>query len=783
VFARLTSVVLRQRILVIAGFAAVTALAAWSATRLQADFTFTSFMGSDDPEFRALQAARARWGADDTTLTVTARAAEPFTSDAGVQRLRDLEDTLRRLPAVRDARSFATFPVARDAGGLLEVKTPVEMTAADRRTLLEDPLVVPALLSEDARSTALLVELATRGDDILSYRPLVREVRDAIEAVDDLELAVAGIPAVRAELVENIMGDQVWFVSLSMLCSFLLLILLFRRAHALAACAVAASLPAVWLMGLMAAAGEPFGLLSQVYPALIPVIAIADAIHVITRFHEEARGVDLHDTGARRAAIIESLRHTGPACLTTTLTTAIGFGSLAIAEMPVLRNFGLYAAAGCFFAFVAVVVIVPVALDLARAPPPAARAAGSRLERIARASLRRPLVVLAVTALLAAGAGLLASRVSIDNRLGDSLVEGGTIDRAQRVVDEHLGGVLTFEIEMSGPAGSLFRPDVLAASAALTERVRAVSPTRWAAGPADVLLRLNGALTGERKVPGSTALAEQLLALVDAQQMSGFVDDERAFARIVVGLPDIGGVSFAAYRREIEAVISSTFAPIDDVDARVTGVVPIAYEGFNRLSGELASSLGLAAAVIALVLLVMFRSAWICLVSAPPNLLPLVTTLAVMGAVGWRLDPAATVVFSVALGIAVDDTIHVLARVRERLRAGHEPNEAIVGAISTTGRALLTTSTLLGISFAVFSISSFPLPRVFGSLMAAAIGSALILDVTLLPALLSLGQRFIGAKQRAGRRFDVRVPGAATEAEADRPLGDVAGDAHSGEDG
>src|SRR5690606_21287027 len=144
------------------------------------------------------------------------------------------------------------------------------------------------------------------------------------------------------------------------------------------------------------------------------------------------------------------------------------------------------------------------------------------------------------------------------------------------------------------------------------------------------------------------------------------------------------------------------------------------------------------------------------------------------------------VVFSVALGIAVDDTIHVLARVRELLRAGRGPDEAVVEAIATTGRALATTSLLLGGAFATFAVSDFPIPRVFGSLMATAIGTAFALDVTLLPALLALGARFgrgsggqraEGAHERGGGGVDVGLGGAAAEAQADRAARDVIGDA------
>ena len=221
------------------------------------------------------------------------------------------------------------------------------------------------------------VELAFNTDDLLAFIPALAEIRAVIEKYDGqngLAFQTAGIPAVRADVSQKMQEDMNVFTGLSFLFMFDLCFL-FRTVHGVLIPMFGAMIPALMLLGVMGWMGEPAGLVSQVYPILIPAIAVADVIHVLSRFHAEAAALlkpqeTQLDAARTRIAIIEAMKHVGPACFFTSFTTCVGFLSLLAADMKVMNNFGLYAGLGIAMAFITMVVAVPLMLSFVRQVPP-----------------------------------------------------------------------------------------------------------------------------------------------------------------------------------------------------------------------------------------------------------------------------------------------------------------------------------------------------------------------------------------------------------------------------
>ncbi len=260
---------------------------------------------------------------------------------------------------------------------------------------------------------------------------------------------------------------------------------------------------------------------------------------------------------------------------------------------------------------------------------------------------------------------------------------------------------------------------------------------------------LNLAVVGEDALPTTKAHIAQLWLLVgEAAGADSVIAESLDEGRIILHLGDLGGAKMEQLAQKMEPSIAKSFPQGGAVDAVITGVNWVAYKSFNRLSRELLWSLLSAFGLICLLIALLFRSATTALMSMVPNAVPLLITLAVMGMMGWRLDPPSSVVFVVGLGIAVDDTIHLLARVHEelhRLRAAGEADvvhKAIRVAVTRSGRAIAITTALLVVAFGVNSMSSFPMNRVFGVLGGVAVFSALWCDVLVLPALMALRARF-----------------------------------------
>lgn len=764
-FGRLAGWILSHRRLTWALLLLALAVAGVGLSRLRVDFSFTGLMGSRDPAFAHLERFVADWGPDDGLLLVVVRAEEGDLLEP--ERLERLERLLSRLEALEATGRVGGLPRApRDKSrvpGLLDLAPLVDGArahagdgaafAAWRAEVLSDPLLVPAILSADARVAALFVELRVNTDDLLAVLPALTEVRRALDeeseslAGSGLTFLTAGIPAVRADLVAAMMSDQLLFALASFALMTLLLAALFRCRHGVLVPLAAACAPTLLLLGVMGFVEEPIGLLSQVYPTLLPVIAIADAIHVVTRFHQEAR-VCADASGrlspeARDRAIVAAISHVGTACLFTSLTTAVGFASLALADMLVLRSFGLYAALGVVLAYGSTLVVVPLALGAVRRVPPS-RPASARVDGwlagLARLTVARRWLITVAALAVGVAAAAAAARVEVDNHLSDNLADGHATKLANHLVDEQLAGVITLWVDLRGAPGTLLEPRVLAACLELERWARSHPPFRAAEGPGTLLAEMNRLVVGVEEAPATRELAAQLLVLSEGSgPLDTVISADRSRGRIALHLPDLGDRAFQRHAAEVQALIDDAFNDtLKDikVSARLTGVPYVAFRGFSRLAEELLVSLLGAFAFIAAFIALLFRSLRVCAVSIVPNVLPLLFCLAAQALLGWHLNPTSTVVYSVALGLAVDDTLHLLARVFEERRRGRRGLAALEPSLTGTGRALVTTSLILGVGFGINALSSFPVSRVFGALGALAIVSALVMDLLVLPALL-----------------------------------------------
>lgn len=774
--AHLVAILLRQRALVAVLLLLALAISLLGLSRLRIDFSSTAFYGDDSVAAARLQAFHDTWGADDDTLLVL---IHPLDADdpvgvLGRERLlaiAELSAALGATAQVRDASSIAdlTLPLPTLVGQprtttFVELAQELDLAAQPietRQALLERLPIVPALLSADGRDTVIVVELEFSSDDIVRTRAVVGQLERVLDehaaALAELGLTheLTGVPGIRAGFFELIVRDQAVFVPLTLLLIGLALFVVFRRLHGVLIPALAAMLPTAMLVGIMGWMGEPIGLLNQSYFTLLPVIAVADAIHMIARFHEERRRpsehvVDeldplAHGLDARGQAIVRACSQVGLACFLTSLTTAAGFASLATATMPILRAFGLYAALGVSLAFVVGLVFVPLALSLVRddrlPPPPAAIGV---IDRVVALSLRWPRTVVLVTVGLVVLALIPARRVEVDNTLSALLEPEHSVSVASRRVDERLGGVLGLEFEIIAPEGvDLRTPEPLTALHGF-ERWLAEQPgVRVVDGLASAVAGV-GALRGTgTDVPREQAEIDARLALLAPHApLDRLVRDDGQRLRIHVGMPDAGGRQFVEFAAEAEAELEHRLAALPQLDAYATGTPLLAYRGVNGITEDLRSSFAQLFVVVVAAIALSFRSLWPALVAILPNLAPLLFGYAALGLLGKVLDPLAAVILTLALGLAVDNTLHVMARTREELQRGVDQiadiEQALRNAIGQSSWAVTVTSLVIVGGLLLNLGSSFPPLQMLGLLGSLVIGLALLANLTVLPASLAL---------------------------------------------
>ncbi|MCP4804953.1 MAG: MMPL family transporter [Proteobacteria bacterium] len=731
---------------------AIVLAVASGAIHLQVDFSAKAFFGTASPELDLLDEHLERFPSQEGLLLILVDGGgEPILTRERLDALDGMADTLRAHDKVTAVRSIADMSrVNRNVPGMgaplpLRASVPRDEARAEvwRAELLADPALVPRMISADGSVTAMLVDLSVDADDIAEVRGAVLELEDVVDEHDGdqgLVYQIGGIPAVRAGLLDVIIRDQVTFVTISVIMIAILLFILFRSVHGVNIPLLAAAVPASMTFGLMGFTDEPVGLINNAYATLLPVIAVADAIHMITRFHEERRKLaapgEKLTWEQRRKAVIEAMGSIGAACFLTTFTTAIGFLSLNLASMQILKSFGLYAAAGIGFAYFSILLIVPLALSMVDSPVDHADGDNwldRMLQWCASFSTLRPKLTLGITAAIAAVFVAFGTQVEVDNWLTGILPPDHEITVANGLIDEDLGGIVSIEYDLTG--ADLRDPVVLQAMKDGQDAALELAEVRSVDSPATLVVGASTMMGGPAAVPEDPAFVRRLFEQAEDVSHQVLTEDR---ARIVVRTKDVGANAFAELTDEVSSRVIPPLEAVG-VEVQATGTAIVAYAGINRVTTDLRNSLTAAFLVIAMLITVLFRSIRTGLISLAPNALPLLTGYGTLGLMGWDLDPGPAVVFTVALGIAVDDTIHLLARFREEQeKAGY--TEAIHNAVRHSGRAVFVTSLILTLGFGINSFSSFPSNRVFGAVGAVVIATAFLCDVFVLPALLQLAR-------------------------------------------
>ncbi|MFT4702474.1 MAG: putative RND superfamily exporter protein [Bradymonadia bacterium] len=586
-------------------------------------------------------------------------------------------------------------------------------------------------------STRALMSLM---DDRASTRP---------DTAVQMKYYLGGVPYVSQIYTRVIQHDLSTFVPVTAFLTAIVLLTLFRNGRGVVLPSLVVGCAVLGALGLMMLLGGKLNIINSSLPTLLLVIAVADSVHVMSRYFEESR---------RATSSVDVARRTmGPmmtACALTSITSAVGFATLMTATLPVIRGFGQFAALGILFAFVVTMLLVPA--TLARLPLPDAKmlARAERGEAVADkvASVaimlieRHARLVWLSAAVFAVFCAVGISRVEADSHLLAELSEENPAAIANAVIEEHLGGVLSGAIMIYGQPGDLARPEVLramdniGATAEAWRNDAGHALVSRSVSLAPVIREAHADYRGDeafRVVPESRAAVMALLDQIPNDQRERLVSADASVGHITLRMYDEGHVSWSALRQVLLDEIERELLPLGDFRVVITGSSTLGQDAMQFMIRDLLSSLALAALIIMLLMTALFRSWRIGLISMIPNLLPLLVTLAMVGYLGISMRVSTAIVFSVSLGIAVDDTIHLLVRLREEQRSTPEDfrgalNRAIYGA----GRGMVYTTILLCVGFGMLMMSEFTAVRELGLLGTVTLVVALVGDLVFFPLVL-----------------------------------------------
>ncbi|MCB9614118.1 MAG: MMPL family transporter [Sandaracinus sp.] len=769
---RLFRSLLEARRGVLVGVALVCGVAAFFAAKVRPNYDAEAFLPTWDARRQVFEEHRRSFEDDDRQVLVFVAGTMGPATHAHLRRVAELlgDEGLEDVRWIGNAELAAADP---DDPFTLRVEAPFatpDLEAFEARR--DDPLLRGRLFSPGADAFVVRAVLPAERDTVEGQLATEAALDAALAPLraEGVDVRVAGVPILKARGFRLVQGDASRFLALGLALVTLWLFVALRRLRDVAAI-VLSLLPAILVtLGVMGATDTPISALTSFIPLLVWIVGVCDALHLVTEVRaKRAEGLSsrgdrrsrigapshpLHSHGfdpckggtlSRRDAIARAFAELWRSCLFTSLTTALGFGSLALSGVAIVVELALFTALAIVLAFVCAMVVLPLLLDLGAERAVRETAWLERLVAVlvdrARAHARRPSVVGLVAAVLFSIAALTgATRLRTNASLVDDVRPDHPLMRDLRWIEDV--GLAPFSIALwlrADDPETLTAPETYAWMTRTSVFLRGGEPVRGVVGPTEYFESAARAL--DLPPPSRREEVAQLGLLLDMAAPDGFDDVWRPAegqARLVADAVDLGSARMDPYFAALEAHLAED-PPPPGVRVDVTGTLRLSHVALADILSGFGTSLVLAFFAVFALLSWLLRSVWQGLLAMVPNLLPLLAMLGAMGALGLDVKPSTLLVFSVALGIAVDDTLHLVGRLVERRRLGDAMDAAIDDALRTSGRAIVLTSLVIGAGFAVLVTSDFRFLVLVGAMTALAVVTALVADLFVYPVLLRRG--------------------------------------------
>ena len=778
--------VLKFRLIWLFILLAATGFMAFHASRVQLSYDFNSAIPTDNPKYKAYQEFRRQFGEDGNLLFIGVQTDSLFQLPVFTQYIALTHD-LEKVPGVDDVLGVATaVNLVRDTI-LQKPKTlaifpqhPVSQTQLDsgKAVLLGLPFYEGLLYNSKTHTwlTAVHVNKAVMNSaKRLETVGAIINLVGSFATTTGLDMHYSGLPLIRTKMAKKVSTETTWFLLGSVCMLSLILLLFFRSAGAMLLSLAVVIIGVIFSLGTMDLLGYKITLLNALTPTLVVVIGIPNCIYFMNKYHTAYR-----DTGDKHKALIVMIGRMGIVTLFCNLTAAIGFGVFALTRSTILKEFGVVAGINIMLLFVISFILIPVVLSFLPAPQAGHmrylrnRYLSAILKRLEIWTLhhQRPIYILTILVIGISVAGMF--RLRSEGFIVDDLPQKDRLYTDLKFFEKNFKGVMPLEIVIDTKRKKGLRANLLKTIDSVDALSRYISAQPEMARPLSLLegikfLRqsyyggdsssydipnpgdlpfLSSYISSSGKKDSTKAKKNQLSQLVRS-----FVDTNQQKLRISINMADIGSKRLPVVLDDLEKKTAELF---DSSKYRIefTGTSVTYLEGSSFIIKGLKDSIEWAFVLIAACMLVLFRNFKILICSLVPNVIPLIITAGIMGWAGVRLRPSTVIVFSIALGIAIDITIRFLVNYKQE--KGASARDAVIDTINTTGISILYTSSVLTAGFVIFCFSDFGGILALGWLTSLTLVIATITNLVFLPVLLlglTKGERAPGPKehQRSGK--------------------------------
>jgi len=746
----------RRILIVLVGL--VTIFMAIKSQEVQWSFDLAKTVPETDPEMIFFNEFKKQYGEDGNVLALGIKDSAIYQVD-NFRRLKYLSEELAKLGGINDVLALPNFHrLVKDNATkkfkLTQIFTDIPDNQDSLNVLLNEAanikLYSGLLLNKENGATLLLVTIDRVVLNSKDRNVLIEDIQfagDAFSKATGIKLYYAGLPYVRSVTTGKVKNELRLFLILSVAITGIILFLFFRAVNAVVIPLIIIGVIVVWSMGTLALLGFKITLLTGLIPPIIVVIGIPNSVYLLNKYHQEYR---YH--GNKIKALHRIIRKIGIVTLITNFTTAVGFLVLSFANITILKEFGIVAGINIMATFVVSIILIPALYSYL--PDPSERnlrhldfrPLDSVLTWLDILVHKKRTLVYVITVVLVLLSAYGMTRIRAVSFMVDDLPEKSDIKQDLRFFESYFSGVMPLEIIVD--TGNKKGVQNLRNLRKVEELTTFLDSIEYISPPVSVVSFIKAARQAYYNdnpafysLPNDRDKAFILRYLADDVDSLGvsnaFVDSTKQKLRISLRVADIGS-------NRMDSLVTKVIQPrIEEIfggskmSATLTGTTLLFIKGNKFLIENLQTSLVIAFIIISIIMGILFRNVKMIIISLVPNVIPLMMTAGLMGYYGIPLKPSTVIIFSIAFGISVDDSIHFLAKYRQELFANNFfVPVAISKSLRETGASMIYTSIILFFGFVIFTLSDFLGTVALGALTSITLLIAMLTNLIVLPSLL-----------------------------------------------
>jgi len=741
--------------LVLCGVFLVTVLAAAPLVdlpnqrlRIAVDMSTNRLLPQDQEGRAFYDYVRKAFGSDET-MVVALSADDVFTHDV-LSRISRIAERLARVEGVHHVVAITNVANVRGNEDGIDIRPFVKDIPTDPAALaalkaeaLGNPIYAGNLVSKDARTAAIVVEFLDFKDSDFIDKGIDDQIDTiAREEAGPVEVYVTGGPHLKVAQIRYQLGDLRVSLPLMIAALAVVLGLSFRTLRGVVLPLVAVIVALVWTLGFEAWLGNELTITTLLVPPMLMILGVAYSVHVISEYYDIMR----EDRTATSGHVVErSLEGVFLAAVLTAGTTAAGFLSEVLTPIEAIQDFGYMAVVGVIFTFLVSLTLTPALLAILPRPRRLASTEevtedslfGRVMLRLAEFNLRNKRAVFWFWGAVSALSILAATQLTVGNESLRFLPEQARPRLDFDAVNQKLNGANAFQVVVQADDPATFKqPDNLRALESLQQWLGEQKEIGGSTGLVDFVKLLNRAFhendPAHLAVPETDRLTGQLLFLGASDELEGYVDARYQLTNIQVRTTVYDTELVIALVKRIEARLTQ-LPP--HLHGKVTGnSILMTQVVDNLIWGQVQSIIGALVMIYAL-LCVMFLSLRMGIVALIPNVIPVAVYFGALGLTGITLNFATSIIAPMALGVAIDDTIHYFARFNTEAKRLADERQATINVLRIVGRPVLYSTFSLCVGFLMFSYSDLLSYRQVGGMAAFTLGFSLLVEMTLTPAL------------------------------------------------